>query len=119
MGFNLGRALSVLPKAKLTRMREEVGGRVGGLRVSGGFESYEFRANVQPTTPQQMSMLDGGEHIDGAISIYTKEDLRTSQADGDQADRIVHESEWFKVVQRLNWSGQGFRIYIAGTTRPL
>lgn len=119
MGFSLKRALSVLPKATLVRYREDVGARIGGLRASGGFhDNLQFKANVQPTTPQQMKMIEGGEHVEGAISIYTTEELRTSHSDGDQADRIVHDGEWFKVVQRINWGGQGFRIYVAGTTEP-
>jgi hypothetical protein len=117
MNLNMMPALRVLPKSRLVRFREQVGGRIGGLRSGGGFQSdLEFRASVQPTTPQQMSMIEGGEHIEGAISVYTNEDLRTSQVNGDQADRLLFNGEWFKIVQRLNWGGQGFSIYVAGTT---
>lgn len=114
--FNQIRALDRLPKVSVIRLREEVGGRIGGLRSGSGFAAdLTFNANVHPTTPAQMRMLTAGEEVHGAITIYTDKDLRTSKTRGQNADRLDVRGQRYKVVKELDWIGQGFRIFIAGT----
>jgi len=116
---HMGQALKALPVDHLDCFRDVGGGRVAGFRERTGFEgkTTTFRAHVQPTTPQQMRFLRGagGEEVDEAITIYTKQDLKvTDDKLGLEADRVDYRGKRYKIISAFDWSGQGFRTYIAG-----
>lgn len=114
---HMGVALRALPADRLDCLRDTGGGRVAGFRERTGFESQVkgFRAHVQPTTPQQMRFIIGGEEITGAITIWTKQELLpTNDQLGLEADRVDYRGTRYKVVAAFDWSGQGMRTYIAG-----
>ncbi len=115
--IHMGRALAALPIDRLDRFRDVGGGRVAGFRERTGFdgERTTFAAHVQPSTPQQMRFLPGGEEVDEAITIHTRHELlATNDKLGLEADRIDYRGKRYKILSAFDWSGQGFRTYIAG-----
>ena len=120
--INMDRALRALPIDLIDCFRDVDGGRIKGVRVRGGFTSTgtNIRAHVQPTTPQQMRFIVGGEEVSQAITIWTKQDLRTTEDnEGREADRIHYRGKEFKIIGAFDWSGTGHRQYIAGPVREL
>ena len=119
--FSMTRALTALPQETVTRLRESSGDRIGGFRSGTGFEgTYEFKAHVQTVSAHSvahMQLLDGGEHVGDAIHIFTKEDLRPSESVGSkQADRVMRLGKFYKVLRQLEWTEQGFRMFVCGST---
>lgn len=114
--FDLGSALDALPFDLLQHFRPVGGARVDGLRKNQGFVQLEdFEANVQPTTPEQISFITGGEEVDGLITIYnTKTELQVGDGQDGGADHLIWKGTRYKVMSAAPWGTYGFRSFVAG-----
>lgn len=121
MSMHLGHVIDRLPQEQMTMLRPSLVGVVKGFRDTMDEEqtATRFRGNVQPTTPAELSKIEGGENIEEAITIYTRFELKGADIEEErEADRIerarIPGKRW-KVISVADWNGQGFRTYICGT----
>lgn len=116
--FSLADVVNELPRSAMTLFRESQGATINGRRRPGGKTSASFSGHVQPTTPKELQHIEGGENIEGAITIYTGTVLQTTNDIlGTLADHVEHNGQRYKVKSAADWSGQGFRTFIAGIVR--
>lgn len=116
--FNLADVVNELPQDTMTRFVQSEGAIIKGVRRAGGFTSSAITGHVQPTTPKELQHIEGGENVEEAITIYTTSVLHTTddiQSHG--ADEIGYRNQRYKVISAADWSGQGFRTFIAGLIR--
>ena len=117
--LNMAAALAVMPKTSIRVFRPLAGARVDGFWMDPGqMEPIQgVTAIVQPSTPEEMALIAGGESIDAAVTIYTTHQLLVADdVKGRQADEVLYQDERWKLIQETDWSGQGFRKFIAGRT---
>jgi len=120
MTMQLGHVIDMLPQSQLVLYRPSVGALVKGFRQSAGAGTLgtSFFANVQPTKPAELAKIEGGENVEEAVTIYTKTELRMADDEqGLEADRVEYRNKNYKVMSAADWSGQGFRIFIAGLVK--
>jgi hypothetical protein len=86
--FNLGPVLNALPKTPIRVFRGLAGARVDGFWMDPG--------QTEPVT--------------GITANVQDDEL------GRRADEVLHDSKRWKVMLEADWSGHGYRKFIAGRT---
>lgn len=97
---NLATPLLAAIGTTITLHRRAAGTYVDGLWVSGGLTTSSLTAHVQPADPETIQILPEGERTEGAIAIYTRAPLISSNDEtGLESDRVV-------------WNGREYRVRI-------
>lgn len=97
----------------VTRIRAAAGTTDDGFYTPGNTGSSTITAVVVRGV-ENLSLLPDGERTSEAITIYTSEELRTTQApDGATADRIVYQGETFEVVGVRRWTQGNYTEAVA------
>lgn len=115
--LHLGGALRTLPKRQCTVYRQ-TGAFIDGRWKKGGEEiAFRMRAIVQPAQPRDQRHLPEGSDAADAIVIHSKHEMNTvDEATQREADVVeVDGMGRYEVVSVADWSGQGFRRYLAGS----
>jgi hypothetical protein len=106
----------MLPNFELRYYRDTGTARVNGVRStdSRSTSPTPFFANVQPSTPAEVRHLPGGEEVSAAITIYTQTELRVTNPNrAHRSDHVEYSGQRYKLRSELDWSGHGFRGYVA------
>ncbi len=109
-------ALAAVPRLGIQIERDLGGARQDGFWVSTGVTNPfpKFRASVQPTKPQELAHIPGGDEVTEAITLYTTDLLRVADdVQGRKADTLRYEGRQYKVIAALEWGGQGFHSFVA------
>lgn len=114
--IDLSDVMQELPHATIFLQRPGVSARVKGVRrPSAPVTRTPFTANVQPTKARELRKIEGGETVESAISIWTTFELQTANdVKSHEADKVEFDGRLYKVIFAANWSGQGYRKFIAG-----
>ena len=114
--LHLGAALRTLPK-KHCKVFRRAGAHIDGRWKPGGEElSFTMSAVVQPAQPRDQRHLPEGTDAADAIAIHSKFELETADESRQREADVVEVAGMgrYEVVSVADWSGQGFRRYLAG-----
>ena len=74
--------------------------RVNGRVIDAGDpERFSIKGGIQPTTAKDLQRLPEGQRTNASIAIFTICDLRTGDAPGTRADRVIPRCGFFAGVE--------------------
>lgn len=89
--------------------RTAMGSYVSGVWTSGALTTLSVKAVVLPVEPTEMAELELGQHVKGAIRLYTETELKTvSETDKTHADVVTWQGHDYEV------NAVSYRSQIAG-----
>jgi hypothetical protein len=97
-------------RTPITVRRKGTGTYVNGRYVPSGTETVLTinDAVVQPLSPKELQLLPEGFRTKAAIKVYSRELLRTADAEaGHEADRIDYQAEVYEVHAVEDWDAHG------------
>lgn len=78
-----------------------------GQWVPGASTDSTLDAVVQPSTPKEIQALPENERTREAITVWTREELKTSDVVGsEQADQIAWKGRQYKAQVKTDWTSQ-------------
>lgn len=90
--------------------RTAAGSYTAGAYTAGAVVEHFIVASIQPAKDRDLLRLEEGQRSEGAVMVFTNDDLRTIDESGtEKADRIVHDGfEWEVMkVDRFGEAGIG------------
>ncbi|MFC3227334.1 hypothetical protein ACFOGJ_08845 [Marinibaculum pumilum] len=104
----------------LTVRRKLPGAWANGVWVDGSDVDLSIMASVQPATPEDMQSLPEGRRNMAAYRLYTSTELRSSEDDETNPDRVTLFNDDYEITQVGRWQN-GIRSHyraIATKARP-
>ncbi len=92
----------MIPRKKLTVIREEKGALSGGFYAPGVKTNFDIMASVQPADSKDLKMLPEGEHYETVFKLYSC-DYVQEEDDIYEADRIIIYGKIYKVKKVPDW----------------
>lgn len=94
--------------------RTEPGEYIEGRYSPGTSRRFEARGSIQPATTDEIQLLPEGTRSDGAVTIWTKCDLKIGSSRDKEPDHAFFNGVEYEVRAEADWFHHGaFRRYVA------
>jgi hypothetical protein len=124
--INLGELITDPDFMQSFSVYRTTGSFVKGAWVAAEPKEFEMKGVITPASPKEINQLPEGDRISGAISVYTRDRVystdssatvsrRTGQ--GVISDKIIWKGEYYKVYALSDYSDYGFYNVVAARTK--